>query len=130
MAFLLVDVFQVFGSGVFLAGVFLVCLCFFLGLAGHCFTSILSCLPPPLSVGAGLGNRVTHLWHRARFQSCRLGFGVVLSIFRVIFLLVFDTHLLFAFPRVFCTNVLVQYSDGFMTIRAIGFLWVTRWLLL
>ena len=28
---------------------------------------------PPLSVGAGLGNRATHLWHRTRFRSCGLG---------------------------------------------------------
>ena len=30
---------------------------------------------PPLSVGAGLGNRVTHLWHRTRFRSFGLGLG-------------------------------------------------------
>ena len=32
-------------------------------------------LTPPLSVGAGLGNRATHLWHRTHFQSCGLGLG-------------------------------------------------------
>ena len=30
---------------------------------------------PLLSVGAGLGDRATHLWHRTRFQSCGLGSG-------------------------------------------------------
>ena len=47
----------------------------FLGLGWGWFLRILSCLPPPLSVGAGLGNRATHLWHRRRFQSCGLGLG-------------------------------------------------------
>ena len=30
---------------------------------------------PPLSVGAGLGHRATHLWIRTRFQSYGLGLG-------------------------------------------------------
>ena len=30
---------------------------------------------PPLTVGVGLGNRTTHLWHRIRFRSFGLGLG-------------------------------------------------------
>ena len=62
----------------------------------------LSCLPPPpLSVGAGLGNRATHfLWHRTRFQSCRLGFPLFLDIFGVMFSSRF-LYSLFAFPCIF-----------------------------
>ena len=44
---------------------------------------------PPLRVGAGLGNRDTHLWHRTRFQSCGLGPGGF-GVFRVILGLVFS----------------------------------------
>ena len=32
-------------------------------------------LPTLLSVGAGLGNRATHVWHSTRFRSCGLGSG-------------------------------------------------------
>ena len=44
---------------------------FFLGWMGMIFAYFV--LPTPsLSVGAGLGNRVPHLWHKIRFRSCRL----------------------------------------------------------
>ena len=63
-----------------LAGVFLGCLfeCFSWAWLGMFFAY--SVLPtPPLSVGAGLGNRATHLWHRTRFPSSRLGFRCLLT---------------------------------------------------
>ena len=70
MVLLLLRVFRVFGSGFFLLGVFLVRFSLaWLGMVLAYFD-----LPTlPLSVGAGLGNRATYLWHRARFQSCGLG---------------------------------------------------------
>ena len=46
---------------------------------------------PPLGVGAGLGNRATHLWFRTRFQSCGLGLGGSWRL-PYYFLLVFAIH--------------------------------------
>ena len=92
MAFLLVDVFRVFGSDFFLAGVFSSCFCFFLGLIGDGFRVFCPAYPPRSVSGlVWVISRATHLWHRTRFQSCRLSFRfpVVLDIFRVIFLFVF-----------------------------------------
>ena len=75
--------------------------CFFpLGLGWRWFSRILSCLPPPLSVGAGLSNRATHLWHITRFPSCRLGFRRFLTSSVSFFLLVFLCSL-FTFPCIF-----------------------------
>ena len=39
----------------------------FLGLGWEWFSRNMSCVPPPLSVGAGLGCRVLHSWHRTHF---------------------------------------------------------------
>ena len=72
MVFLLFDLCRVFGSFFFLLGVFLVC--FFLGWVGDGFCVFCPAYPP-LSAGAGLGDRATHLWHRTRLQSCGLGLG-------------------------------------------------------
>ena len=47
----------------------------FLGLGWGWSLRILSRLPTPLSVGAGLGDRATRLWCRTCFQSCGLGLG-------------------------------------------------------
>ena len=79
----IIDVFLVFGSGLFscrcvpwLVGCLFVYLFVFLSWAWLGMGFAYAVLPtPPLSVGAGLGNnRATHLWHRTRFPSCRLGF--------------------------------------------------------
>ena len=65
---MLLDVFRV---GVLLLGLFRACF----SRAGLGVFFAYSVLPtPPLSVGAGVGNRATHLWHRTRFRSCGLGF--------------------------------------------------------
>ena len=67
------------------------CSCFFLffswAWSGTGFGHFLFPTPRPQCRGC-LGSRATHSWHIARFQSCRLGFGVVLDIFRVVFVLV------------------------------------------
>ena len=64
----------------FLTGVFLGCLLVCLSWAWLGMVFAYSVLPtPPLSVGAGLGNRATHLWHRTRFPSSRLGFRCLLT---------------------------------------------------
>ena len=79
---------------------------------------------PPLSVGAGLGNRATQWWHRTRFQSCGLGW-VVLGVFRVIFLPVFGIHfsLFFlynslAFPPVAGGMATAFVDDLFLPLKA------------
>ena len=64
--------FPSFGSGFFLLGMFLDS--FFFGWVGDGFRVFCPAYPP-LSVGAGLGNPATHLWHRTRFRSCELGLG-------------------------------------------------------
>ena len=79
VVFLLVDVFRVFGSGFYWQVCCWVLCFFFLSWVGDSFRVFLSCLPHPLSVGAGLGNRATHLWLRTRFPSCRLGFRCFLT---------------------------------------------------
>ena len=56
----------------FLLGTFLVC--FVSAGLGIVFVYFVL-LTPVLSVGAGLGNRATQVWHRTRFRSCRLGLG-------------------------------------------------------
>ena len=58
-----------------------------LGWVGDGFCVSCPSHPPPLRVGAGLGNRVTHLWHRPRFRSCGLGLGGF-CVFRVTFFLI------------------------------------------
>ena len=60
------------GRGVFLLDVVL--FFFSWALLGMFFANFVLA-PPPLSVGAGLGNRATSLWLRTRFHSCGLGIG-------------------------------------------------------
>ena len=66
---------RVFGSGFFYSVCFspsLFKLC--LALVGEGFVAFFVLLiPPPLSVGAGPGNRASRLWHRTRFRSFGLG---------------------------------------------------------
>ena len=64
--------FRFFGLGLFCSSA---CSWYcFLGLGWGWFLRILSFLPPPPSVGVGLGNRPTHLWHTAIFPELRAGF--------------------------------------------------------
>ena len=41
----------------------------------------------PSSVGAGLGNRATHLWHRTRFRSYGLWWFMAYSVLSLFFVL-------------------------------------------
>ena len=67
---------------------------------------------PPLSDGAGLGNRATRLWHRTRSQSCRLGLGRSWRIPRF-FLLVFGFHFLFSMKLPRLPPHCGWHGDGF-----------------
>ena len=51
------------------------------GLGLGWFLRFLSCRPPPLSTGAGLGNQAALLWPRTRFLRFWAGFGMVPGFF-------------------------------------------------
>ena len=134
-----------FGAGVLSKHVFCWVVCFFLGLGWGWPLRILSCLPHPLSVGAGLGNGATHVWHKARFQKCTLGFRWFLT--TLMFVLSRFWHSLFALPRlptsrvtwrwpsltissskgwVFLSLLLFTYFAGFVAKRSEVLEWVLR----
>ena len=98
--FLLLGVFRVFGSGFFLSGVFLVCL-FSLSLVWDGFCVFCPAYPPAQCRGWSVGNRATHLWHRTRFQSYRLGFRWFLTCPALFFFsfLIFTFHFSMHLPR-------------------------------
>ena len=79
--------FSEFSGRVFLSARYVPLVWFFLGWVGGGFRVSCPAYPPPraLSVGAGLGSRATHLWHRTRFRSCGLGLGGSVGVFRVSF---------------------------------------------
>ena len=95
VTFLIVDVFRVFGSGVFWQVRSWFVLFFFLGLVrdGLCIYMLSS---NPLRSVSGLVRVIWQLicgtGHVSRVNCCRLWVFVVLDTFCVIFLLVFDVH--------------------------------------
>ena len=78
---------------------------------------------PRLSVGAGLGNRATHLWPRTRFQSCGLGFGGSWRLpcyfsFRFWYSLFAFPYIFLAFPPVAGGMTMAFVDDFFLPLKA------------